>query len=267
MTPSIAVVGCGNPVRQDDGIGSEVIGRLKQGSPDPRVKLLDAGTDGVSVMFAARGCSTLIVVDAARVGIEHGAIYEVPGSELEREYRPTMNLHDFRWNDALHAGRKMYGKDFPADVTVLLVEAAELGFGVGLSPPVVDAVPRVVNRIEALIAERLAGESADDRPGAVVRLHRGGLYLSRQDCARYFGGIDAVILLRRDGDLLVLPVRHAAAGGYLLKVRNGDSDRVVQAPEFFRQNGIPDEDDFESVARWDTDQGGLVAEQIFPGVK
>jgi hydrogenase maturation protease len=262
MSASIAVVGCGNPIRQDDGVGSEVIGRLRQGSTDPRVKLLDAGTDGVSVMFAARGCSTLIVVDAARVGIEHGAIYEVPGSELEREYRPTMNLHDFRWNDALHAGRRMYGKDFPGDVTVLLVEAADLGFGVGLSTPVAGAVPKVVNRIEALIAARLAEESGD-RPGAVVRLHRGGLYLSRQDCARYFGGIDAVILLRRDGDLLVLPVRHAAAGGYLLKVRSGEGDRVVQAPEFFRQNGIADEDDIELVAQWDPDQAGLVAKRVF----
>ena len=42
-------------------------------------------------------------------------------------------------------------------------------------------------------------------------------------------------------DLLILPVRHAAAGGYLLKLRNGAGDRVVNAPDFFREHGLDDE--------------------------
>ena len=44
-----------------------------------------------------------------------------------------------------------------------------------------------------------------------IRIRRGALYLSREVCDRYFAGVDAVILLRRDADLLVLPVRLLAA--------------------------------------------------------
>ena len=72
---------------------------------DPEVRLLDAGTDGMAVMFAARGCRTLILVDACRSGSEPGAIFEVPGSELAQPYAPGLNLHDFRWDHALYAGR------------------------------------------------------------------------------------------------------------------------------------------------------------------
>lgn len=83
--PIIAVVGCGNPNRQDDGVGHQVIQSLKGKQFDRvSVRLLDAGTDGMAVMFSARGCSSLIVVDAAHTGVEAGAIYEVPGAELER---------------------------------------------------------------------------------------------------------------------------------------------------------------------------------------
>ena len=156
----IAVIGCGNLNRQDDGFGPEVIRTLKRrGLEGPWVKLLDAGTDGMSVMFTARGCKALIVIDAARSGAEPGAVYEVPGAELERPYVPGFNLHDFRWDDALHAGRRIFREVFPKDVTVLLVEAGELGFGVGLSDAVRAAVEKVAQRVEVLVTQYLAKET------------------------------------------------------------------------------------------------------------
>ncbi len=99
--------------------------------------------------------------------------------------------------------------------------------------------------------------------GAALRLHRGGIYLKHADWLRYFAGIEAVVLIRRDDALVMLPVRHAAAGGYLLKIRNGQGDRVVQAPDFFLQNGIPDDDDLTLVATWDSEQAGLVSFGLF----
>jgi len=153
--PIIAVVGCGNPNRRDDGVGPQVIRTLKERQLDGMgVRLLDAGTDGMAVMFSARGCSSLIVVDASRTGAEAGAIYEVPGAELERPYKPGLNLHDFRWDAAIHAGRRIFRDAFPSDVTVFLIEAAELGFGIGLTAEVSRAADRVARRIEALIDER-----------------------------------------------------------------------------------------------------------------
>ncbi len=59
---------------------------------------------------------------------------------------------------------------------------------------------------------------------------------------RYFTGLETVILLRRGQDLCILPVKHAAAGGYLLKLRNKVGDRVVHAPDFFREHGIDEND-------------------------
>jgi hydrogenase maturation protease len=149
----IAVIGCGNPTRGDDGVGPQVVRALAARSVavDPRVRLLDAGTDGMAVMFAARGCRSLVIIDACRTGSTPGAVFEVPGAEFERRQPPSLTLHDFRWDHALFAGRRMYGAAFPADVTVLLIEAETTAFGIGLSPAVAAAAEKVADRVEALL--------------------------------------------------------------------------------------------------------------------
>jgi hydrogenase maturation protease len=154
---AIAVIGCGNLARSDDGVGPQVVRSLRTRGVgvDPRVRLLDAGTDGMAVIFAARGCRALIVVDATRSGCTPGAVFEVPGSKLENATPPSLSLHDFRWDHALFAGRRMYGPSFPADVTVLLVEAQTTAFGMDLSPRVAVAAQAVTERVERLVHERL----------------------------------------------------------------------------------------------------------------
>jgi hydrogenase maturation protease len=118
--------------------------------------LIDAGTDGMAAMFAARGCHSLIIVDACRTEAPPGAVFEVPGTELEQSYMPAFNLHDFRWDHALHAGRQIFRDAFPSDVVILLIEAETVIFGSDLSAPVSQAAAIVVDRITELVRVRLA---------------------------------------------------------------------------------------------------------------
>ncbi|MFD2055016.1 MULTISPECIES: hypothetical protein [Mesorhizobium] len=99
--------------------------------------------------------------------------------------------------------------------------------------------------------------------GVLIELRRGGLYLSCEVYERFFAGLETVVLLRRKSDLVVLPVRHPAAGGYLLKRRNGVGDRVVFAPDFFREHGISDDADCKLEADWDAEQVALIASECF----
>ena len=94
---------------------------------------------------------------------------------------------------------------------------------------------------------------------STLTLARGGLYLSHQLCDRYFAGLETVILLWREDELWVLPVRHAAAGGYLLKRRNSAGDRFILAPDFLRERGLDDLAERQVPVRWDSDHAALVA--------
>jgi hydrogenase maturation protease len=263
VSAMIAVIGCGNPNRCDDGAGCEVVHTLAalDLANNPSLRLLDAGTDGLAVMFAARDCQTLIVVDACRSGSEPGTVFEVPGVELEQRYQPALNLHDFRWDHALFAGREILRDSFPTEVVVLLIEVETTEYGIGLSPRVQASVGQVVERVAALIRSH-APADLNQIPASVV-VTRGSIYLAREICENYFANLEAVILLRRDNDLLIMPVRDAAAGGYLLKLRNGAGDRVVNAGDFFRLNGVDDGVERCLRAFWSAERAGLVVEHAF----
>lgn len=135
----LTIIGCGNLNRNDDAVGVIIAQGLQQylaQNPHPKIRVFDCGTAGMEVMFQARGSEKLIILDASCTGSEAGAIFKVPGNELEALPEPSYNLHDFRWDHALAAGRKIFGDDFPQEVTVYLIEAANLDLGLELSPVV-----------------------------------------------------------------------------------------------------------------------------------
>jgi hydrogenase maturation protease len=152
----IAVIGCGNLNRSDDAAGVEAVRLVRARFADAGddLRFLDAGTDGMAVMFAARGARALIIIDACASGAAPGTIFRAPGAELAARHAPALNLHDFRWDHALHAGRQIFGADFPSDVEVFLIEARGTEFGLGLSPEVAAATARVADLIAEAIKER-----------------------------------------------------------------------------------------------------------------
>ena len=96
-----------------------------------------------------------------------------------------------------------------------------------------------------------------------IVLRRGSLYLSAETCARYFSGLASVILLRRHDELWIMPVHHAAGGGYLLKIRNAAGDRVINATDFFQEHGVNDDEERQLVVAWCSEFAGLRAPAVF----
>jgi hydrogenase maturation protease len=152
----LTIIGCGNLNRRDDAVGVIIAQRLQQylaEHPHPHMRVYDCGTAGMEVMFQARGSKKLIIIDASSTGAEPGAVFKVPGKELEALPEPSYNLHDFRWDHALAAGRKIFKEDFPEEVTVYLIEAENLGFGLELSPVVQHSADLVFKEIIAIIRQ------------------------------------------------------------------------------------------------------------------
>lgn len=98
---------------------------------------------------------------------------------------------------------------------------------------------------------------------ALVTVRRGSLHLTRETYERFFNALDNVVLLRDGSNLVVLPVRHQAAGGYVIKVRTGAGDRAVMAADFFRENGIEDAVEMTLPATWSEERAALIVERAF----
>ena len=253
----LTVIGCGNLNRSDDGVGVVIAQRLQERlrrHAVPGVQVFDCGTAGVDVMFKARGSTALIILDASRTGAEPGAVYEVPGEELAQDHEPTYSLHDFRWDHALAAGRKIFKDEFPTDVRVWLIEAASIEYGLTLTEMVQTAADKVYRRVLSAIAEH-AAERHTGAPTETLQIKAGSLRLSKELYDRYFDGRDGALLMVNDGRMQIVPVDQVA-GGLLVKQRNLRGDRVIHGAEFFRAHDV---EGFEGEVEvsWDSALGAL----------
>ncbi len=153
MPPPLLVIGCGNPLRGDDGAGPEVVQRLAARGV-PHVRCIDAGTSGIDVVLAMRGHDEVVIVDACRSGAAAGTIHEIAvapdgGVVSEPGGPPRLTIHAFRWDHAVALGRSLLGAGFPRRVTAVLVEGARFEPGAALSPATAAAVDEVVARLVA----------------------------------------------------------------------------------------------------------------------
>jgi hydrogenase maturation protease len=153
------VVGLGNPLLADDGVGwrvAELVRERLAGDPalvDVEVDQLAVG--GLSLMERLVGYRRAILVDAMLTG-EHAAgtvrrfsLADLPG----REATHLDSAHDASLAIALAAGRSL-GADLPAEIAIVAVEAVRVDvFGEEMTPAVAAAIPDAVEAVLAEIGE------------------------------------------------------------------------------------------------------------------
>ena len=146
--PVVAVVGVGNRLLRDDGVGPRVIDTLERSVAvaPAQLRLFDAGTTGFLALEAMSGCERATVVDAIRTGQPPGTVqeYRFKDGGFDEEV-PQMTMHDVSFTEALSFARDVY--DLPDDVRIIGVEPESLDTGLTLSPPVRKAIPAVIERI------------------------------------------------------------------------------------------------------------------------
>ena len=165
--PEAAVVGVGNRLLRDDGVGPRVIDVLERSldAPSETVRLYDAGTTGFFALEALSGCDRAIVVDAIRTGKEPGTIreYRFKDGGFDDEV-PQVTMHDVSFTEALTFARDVY--ELPDDVRIIGVEPGSLNTGLELTDPVREAIPEILDRIAsyepAIAPDELSAFDPDD---------------------------------------------------------------------------------------------------------
>ncbi len=141
---STLVVGLGNPILGDDGVGWRVVEEVQRqakGRADLRFDFCSCG--GIALMEELIGSARAILVDAIQTGGAPGTVYRLTLDDL-----PTLHadsIHDASLKGALDLGRRL-GAVLPDDITIVAVEAASLyAFSEALTPDVATAVLRAAD--------------------------------------------------------------------------------------------------------------------------
>ena len=161
----LLVLGLGNVLCADDGVGVRAVERLLSAyTPPPGVRILDGGTLGLALLGWACSAETLILVDAVRGDQPAGTLVELSGDEVAPAVRERLSVHQIGVADLLDGLRLL--ERCPPRIELLGVVPESLALHVGLSPAVEAALPAlvaaVVRRIETL-AGRMTPTPRTDR--------------------------------------------------------------------------------------------------------
>jgi len=151
------VLGLGNPILGDDGVGWKVADVVKeQLTPDLPVDVDFLSLGGIRLMEHLIGYQRAILIDAFALEEPIGSILVLKLSELPNYSAfHTTSTHDMSLQNAIKLGRSL-GAQLPEDITVVGITTKHIyDFGEELSPPVEQAVPKALQIVLNLLKQEI----------------------------------------------------------------------------------------------------------------
>lgn len=145
------VLGLGNPILTDDGIGVLVAEKVRAGlPPDSQVEVAEVSVGGLTLMETMIGYDRVILIDAIQQpGVAPGSIRRMSLDDL-RSISPTQHSaspHDASLVTALQTGQRM-GLSLPAEVTIYAIQVENVtDFSDQPTPAVAAAIPQVTKAV------------------------------------------------------------------------------------------------------------------------
>jgi len=141
----VLVVGIGNILLRDEGVGVRVIEAMRGTALPDDVELLDGGTSGADLIDFIADRQKVIVIDAVRTDGPPGSVYRFGPEDLMQDAAPALSLHQLGLLETLRMARHMNCS--PGEVVIFGVKPGAIDYGTDLTPQVAFAVPKVVQLV------------------------------------------------------------------------------------------------------------------------
>lgn len=153
MAGKTLILGLGNPILTDDGVGIHVVRAVAAHVQPADLVFAEASVGGLRLLDTLTGYERAILVDAIQTpGSRPGQVYLLHPNDLRASLH-SGSTHDLSLPGALALGREL-GQVLPADeaVTIVAVEVEDvLTFGESCTPTVAAAIPGAVEMVLACI--------------------------------------------------------------------------------------------------------------------
>jgi len=141
----IVVLGVGNLLLSDEGIGVHVVNKLMEMALPPEVEVTEGGIDGLGLMNVVVRADRLIVIDAVKGGGPPGSIYRFGIEDLTTApHVYKMSVHEIGILEVIRLSG-LVGQT--PKTTVIGVEPKSLEMGMELSPEIQAKVPRIIELV------------------------------------------------------------------------------------------------------------------------
>jgi hydrogenase maturation protease len=144
VSPRIVVIGVGNLLLKDEGIGIHAVKALQEIDLPPDIKLIDGGTSPDLIAYTRAG-DKMIIIDAARAGGQAGTIYRFKPEDLAAEKGSLASAHELGVIQNLKL-MSLTGNE-PGEIVIIGIEPKEIGWGMELSTELQQKLPEIVKAV------------------------------------------------------------------------------------------------------------------------
>jgi hydrogenase maturation protease len=146
MGVDIAVVGIGNILLSDDGVGVYTLNKLKKSYNLPgNVELIDGGTMGLDLLPFIEGKERVIFIDAVDFKAKPGTIGELNNSEIPNYFSSKLSVHQIALPDMIAAGQLL--GTIPEEMCLIGIQPGTIETGYGLSPEIQRQVDGLIEKV------------------------------------------------------------------------------------------------------------------------
>jgi hydrogenase maturation protease len=143
---NVLVLGAGNILLSDEGIGVRVVEALQERYQVPEtVEMLDGGTCGMDLLDVIAGRDHLIIVDAVNTGSPPGTLVRLHDGQIPAVFRTKSSPHQLGLQDVLALLGLL--ETAPRHVTVIGVQPASLDIGLVLTPTIAARLDELVGMV------------------------------------------------------------------------------------------------------------------------
>jgi hydrogenase maturation protease len=150
----ILVLGVGNLLLSDEGVGVHVAQRMMTMAMPPEVQVVEGGTDGFGLVNVITEADRMILIDAVRGGGQPGSIYrfEIEDCPPYPDIFKT-SVHQISILEVINLS-SLIGST--PRTTIIGIEPACVEMGMELSPPVAAKIPKIIQMIEEEVEASLS---------------------------------------------------------------------------------------------------------------
>jgi hydrogenase maturation protease len=147
----VLVIGVGNPLRGDDGVGVRIALALAELELPEGVSVVDGGTGGLDLLFDLERAERVILIDAAEMGCPPGEARVFPGDQVaDAPGVRFASTHGFGVAEVLALARSL---GLTPEVTVIGIQPVDAAYRDGLSEALASRVPEYVELATGLLAD------------------------------------------------------------------------------------------------------------------
>jgi hydrogenase maturation protease len=144
VKPRIVVIGVGNLLMKDEGIGIHAVKALQEIGLPADIELIDGGTSPDLIAYTRAG-DKIVIIDAAKAGGEPGAVYRYRPEDLAAGREKLTSAHGLGVVENLKL-MELTGNE-PRETIVIGIEPKEIDWGTELSPELQKRLPDIVKTV------------------------------------------------------------------------------------------------------------------------